>query len=135
MSREVGDATDGVTLHLNIGRVHLADQWVESAQLDDEDFVVCYVTCQYMVMGWGDGGVGMLPSTAKLPRAALAARCTSISVLSRRKRMGSRVFLSTGRTSAIVLACACSGHHMSWRTSFSNLGKGQACASLQIDVV
>lgn len=37
--------------------------------------------------------------TAKFPRAALAARCTSISGLCRRKSIGSRVSLSTSRTS------------------------------------
>lgn len=37
--------------------------------------------------------------TAKFPRAALAARCTSISGLCRRKSIGSSVSLSTSRTS------------------------------------
>lgn len=37
--------------------------------------------------------------TARLPRAALAARCTSLSLFCRRKRMGSRVSRPTSRTS------------------------------------
>ena len=37
--------------------------------------------------------------TARLPSAALAARCTSISGLCRRKSIGSSVSLSTSRTS------------------------------------
>ena len=42
--------------------------------------------------------------TAKLPNAALAARCTSVSWLLRRKRMGSSVSLPTGRTSFSVIS-------------------------------
>lgn len=79
----------------------------------------------------------VVPSTARLPNAAEAARCTSMSGLSRRYRIGSRVALSTGLTSVvhcvscILLACARSLKH----ASFCDFGKGQAGASLQIDVL
>ena len=46
--------------------------------------------------------------TAKLPSAALAARCTSVSWLLRRKRMGSRVSRPTGRTSFSVISAKAS---------------------------
>ena len=42
--------------------------------------------------------------TARFPRAALAARCTSVSWLLRRKRMGSSVSRPTGRTSFSVIS-------------------------------
>ena len=42
--------------------------------------------------------------TARFPSAALAARCTSISGLCKRKSMGSRVSRSTSRTSIGLLA-------------------------------
>lgn len=42
--------------------------------------------------------------TAKFPKAALAARWTSVSWLLRRKRMGSRVSRPTGRTSFSVIS-------------------------------
>lgn len=45
-----------------------------------------------------DGDVNIL-LTARLPRAALAARCTSVSLLDNRKSIGSRVSRPTSRTS------------------------------------
>lgn len=42
--------------------------------------------------------------TARFPRAALAARCTSVSWLLRRKRIGSKVSRPTGRTSFSVIS-------------------------------
>lgn len=71
--------------------------------------------------------------TARLPRAALAARWTSTSELWRRKRMGSRVSRSTSRTSRQVSKCwggrpdAARGH-----TTLGDFGKSQACAALKV---
>lgn len=48
------------------------------------------------------GGNALL--TAKLPKAALAARCTSVSWLLSRKRIGSSVSRPTGRTSFSVIS-------------------------------
>src|SRR5881628_2590546 len=45
--------------------------------------------------------------TARFPKAALAARCTSISGLWRRNRIGSRVSRSTSRTSDDLSADWC----------------------------
>lgn len=42
--------------------------------------------------------------TARFPKAALAARCTSVSWLLSKKRMGSRVSRPTGRTSFSVIS-------------------------------
>lgn len=42
--------------------------------------------------------------TAKFPRAALAARCTSVSWLLSKKRIGSNVSRPTGRTSFSVIS-------------------------------
>jgi hypothetical protein len=38
--REVGDTPDGVALYLDVGRVHLLDQWGQAAQCDDGDLVL-----------------------------------------------------------------------------------------------
>lgn len=78
--------------------------------------------------GWRDE-----PFTARLPRAALAARWTSISGLCSKKRMGSRVSRSTSRTSVEHVR----RRNMSWRwhTSLSDFSKGQASAALEVDVI
>ena len=77
--------------------------------------------------------------TARLPRAALAARCTSISGFWSRNRMGSSVSRSTSLTSASKLVRRIHGGGSSGgggrSTSLCYLGKGQACRPLQINVV
>lgn len=40
MRGEVGDATDGVALHLDVRREHLTDQGLETAELDDGELVL-----------------------------------------------------------------------------------------------
>jgi hypothetical protein len=40
MRSEVGDASDGVALDFNVGREHLTDQRIQSAELDDQDLVL-----------------------------------------------------------------------------------------------
>lgn len=86
--------------------------------------------------------------TARLPSAALAARCTSMSEFSRRKRIGPRVSRSTARTSganALLVAnsasrssspspCTCRQQRYA-RTSLGNLSKCKACTPLQVDVI
>lgn len=37
---EVGDASDGVALHLNVGREHLTDERIETSQSNDESLVL-----------------------------------------------------------------------------------------------
>ncbi len=81
---KVGDAADGVALHFDVGAEHLADQGFQTTELDDEQLV--------------------LGLTARLPRAALAARCTSTSWLCRRNMMGSSVSRPTSRTSFSVIS-------------------------------
>ena len=114
---EVGDAADGVALHLDVGRHHLSDEGSQATQEDDGDFVlrcqaVSIVMLEDFTIVKGDRGARASPPppgnrsggailllTARLPKAALAARCTSMSGLLRRKRIGSRVSRSTSRTS------------------------------------
>lgn len=99
--------------------------------------------------------------TAKFPSAALAARCTSISGLCSRNRMGSSVSRSTSRTSVCASArksttrpvkgkrgyglgqpsyaaksiCPASSPEEDIQTSFSDLGEGQARAPLEVNIV
>lgn len=56
--------------------------------------------------------------TARLPNAALAARCTSVSWLLSRKRMGSSVSRPTGRTSFSVIS-ANARAALRWRSTLS----------------
>lgn len=91
--------------------------------------------------------------TAKLPKAALAARCTSISGLCSKNKIGSSVSRSTSRTSASSSAYIVprrligplrrsakrsspsygSGY---WsHTSLCDLGKGQARTALEVDIL
>ena len=59
-----------------------------------------------------------LPLTARLPRAALAARWTSVSCEESRKRMGSSVSRPTGRISFSVIS-ANARAALRWRSTFS----------------
>lgn len=97
MCSQIRDASDGVALHLDIGRVHLLDQGRQSTESDYGDFVLSYKSQQALVAISRE----YILLTARLPRAALAARCTSISGFWRRNRMGSRVSRSTSLTSVI----------------------------------
>lgn len=56
--------------------------------------------------------------TAKLPSAALAARCTSVSWLLSKNNMGSSVSLPTGRTSFSVIS-ANARAALRWRSTLS----------------
>jgi hypothetical protein len=92
---EVCYAAYCVALNFDIGGIHLFDQRRKPAQCDNGNFVFrcgcqCYVPapCRMYIL-----------FTARLPNAALAARCTSISGFWRRNNMGSRVSLSTSLTS------------------------------------
>ena len=98
VGRQVGDASDGITLHLDVRRHHLTDQRRQSTQQDNRNFVLgcsfrqsrTLLAClrlEYILL------------TARLPSAALAARCTSRSGFCRRNKMGSNVSRSTSRTS------------------------------------
>lgn len=98
MRSEVRDAPDSITLDLNIGRQHLSDERRETSQLNDEDLVLRYEVCQSLRLHCCFGPNLLL--TARFPRAALAARCTSISELWSRNSIGSRVSRSTSLTSA-----------------------------------
>lgn len=40
MSGEVGDASDGIALDFNVGREHLPDERLESAERDNEQLVL-----------------------------------------------------------------------------------------------
>lgn len=40
MGGEVGDASDGVALNLNVGREHLSDERVETSKSNDESLVL-----------------------------------------------------------------------------------------------
>ena len=72
--------------------------------------------------------------TAKFPSAALAARCTSMSALCKRNRIGSRVSLSTSRTSRTLCKRVARYVGIIVFTSLSDFGKCQAGATLEIDI-
>ena len=75
MCSEIGDTSDSITLYLDVGAEHLANERLEPTQLDDKQ----------LIFSWR--GLSAEKSrhrldllfTAKFPRAALAARCTSVS--------------------------------------------------------
>lgn len=46
MGSEVCDASDSITLDLNIGRQHLTDERRQTPQLNDEDLVLSFEECQ-----------------------------------------------------------------------------------------
>jgi hypothetical protein len=132
---QVGDASDGIALDLDIGRVHLLDEGSQATEGDNGDLVLgcgglAAVDAVCVCCGWMD-----VLLTARLPRAALAARWTSRSGFWSRNRMGSRVSRSTSRTSGRVsVEGECFGRRQQ-HTSFCDFGKGQAGGALQINVV
>lgn len=54
MRCEVGDAANGVALHLDVGAEHLPNQWLEPPKLDDEK----------LVLGCGSKGAQMGKATS-----------------------------------------------------------------------
>lgn len=114
MSCQIGHATDGVTLDFDIGTQHLAYERFQPAKLDDEQFVV---SCKSINKVLVKIAVSLL-FTAKFPRAALAALCTSASWLLNKKRIGSSVSLPTGRTSFSVISAKARAA-LRWRSTLS----------------
>lgn len=106
VSGEICDTSDGVALHFDVGTKHLADERFQSTQFDNEQLILGYLR----IINLTDVKPYRVNAlfTARLPRAALAARCTSVSWLERRKRIGSRVSRPTGRTSFSVISAKAS---------------------------
>lgn len=77
MCSKIGDASDGITLHLYVGAKHLAYERLEPAQLDNKQLIfgLSRVISRTEIKRHDLD----LLFTAKFPRAALAARCTSVS--------------------------------------------------------
>lgn len=98
MRSQVGDAADSVALYLHVRRHHLSYQRRKTSKSHDQDLILRYLVSIPAFIEYRIQKKNVL-FTAKLPRAALAARCTSISGLCSKKRIGSRVSLSTSRTS------------------------------------
>lgn len=98
MGSQVGDTPDRIALNLNIGRYHLVNQRRQPSQGDNQHLVIGYMlSVTDATREKRDIKNG--PLTARFPRAALAARWTSISGLWSKDRMGSKVSRSTSRTS------------------------------------
>ncbi len=93
---QVGDATNRIALNLDVWRHHLADKRSEASKEYNSDLILGYTRSDTIYTTRTANSL----LTARLPRAALAARCTSISGLCRRNKIGSRVSRSTSRTSA-----------------------------------
>lgn len=116
MSRKVGYATHGIALHLHVRAEHLADQRLQAPEFHNKQLVVRYKRRKKDPYKKGaqdargserkKGGKKKDDAlfTARLPSAALAARCTSVSWLLSKKRMGSSVSRPTGRTSFSVIS-------------------------------
>ena len=106
VSGEISDASDGIALHFDVGAEHLADERFQSTELDNEQLILRYIR----IINLKDVKPYRVDAlfTARFPRAALAARCTSVSWLERRKRIGSRVSRPTGRTSFSVISAKAS---------------------------
>jgi hypothetical protein len=113
---EISDTSDGVTLDFDVGAEHLADERFKSTQLDDEQLILSYLRIINLTEVKSNRVDALF--TAKLPSAALAARCTSVSWLERRKRIGSRVSRPTSRTSFSVISAKASAA-LRCRSTFS----------------
>jgi hypothetical protein len=117
MCSEIGDTSNGITLNFYVGAQHLAYERLEPAQLDNKQLVFSLPPGSSAEQESKNHGLNLL-FTAKFPRAALAARCTSVSWLERRKRMGSSVSRPTGRTSFSVISANASAA-LRWRSTLS----------------
>ena len=103
MSRQVGDAPNRIALHFDVWRHHLANQGGQSSKQHDGNLILGYSPSASIhptrpsPHGWL---LRYVLLTARFPRAALAALCTSMSEFCNRNRIGSSVSRSTSRTSA-----------------------------------
>lgn len=69
MSREVGNAAHSVALNLDVGAQHLTDERLQASKGDDQKLVISFDVLAHRAVGGR-----CVPLTARLPRAALAAR-------------------------------------------------------------
>ena len=117
MRRQICYTSNGVTLYFYVRTEHLPNQRFKAAELNDEEFVL---RCNAVSISGEPGNMPCAHAlfTARFPSAALAARCTSVSWLPRRKRMGSRVSRPTGRTSFSVISAKASAA-LRWRSTLS----------------
>lgn len=120
MSCQVCDAADSVTLHLHIRTQHLSDERFQSAEFHNEKLII-----RYKNPTWHRSTPRRKANvdfdvllTAKLPNAALAARCTSVSWLLSRNRMGSSVSRLTACTSFSVISAKARAA-LRWRSTLS----------------
>lgn len=76
MRGKVGHAADGIALYFDVRTKHLANERLETAELDNEQLILgCNMFNIRDIMSERPNPL----FTAKLPRAALAARWTSVS--------------------------------------------------------
>jgi len=117
MCGKVSDTPNGVALHFHVWAKHLPYERLESTELHDVELIISYNTTSQSPASISRRGDHAL-FTAKFPSAALAARCTSVSWLLRRNRMGSSVSRVTGRTSFSVISAKASAA-LRWRSTLS----------------
>ena len=115
MSRQVRHAANSIALDFDVWAQHLPDQGLQATEFDDEELVL---SLKSMSAGVAEQRQSSILLTAKLPSAALAARCTSVSRLLRRNKMGSRVSRPTGLTSFSVISAKARAA-LRWRSTLS----------------
>ena len=82
MSSQIGHASNCIALYFDVGTEHLPDQRLQTTELYYKEFVLgCYHGRLETVSDVAECDVLL---TARFPRAALAARWTSVSWLLRR---------------------------------------------------
>jgi len=118
MSSQIRHTADSVALHFDIWTEHLANQGFQTTKFDDEKLVVGWKVNNGNQWDKYTKLVFYSLLTAKLPRAALAALCTSLSWLLNRKRIGSNVSRPTGRTSFSVISAKARAA-LRWRSTLS----------------
>lgn len=74
MCGEVRYAPNGVALHFNIRAEHLTNEWLQSPESDDKQFVLGFARKQSILALLRYVYENHSLFTARLPRAALAAR-------------------------------------------------------------
>ena len=118
MGSQVCHTTNSIALHLHIWAKHLTDEGLEATKLDYEQFVIGFIPNPVSDISTLRRKRKDALFTAKFPRAALAARCTSVSRLLSRNKMGSSVSRPTGRTSFSVISAKARAA-LRWRSTLS----------------
>lgn len=134
MCGEVGDAPDGVALHLDVRGEHLADERLQSTELDDRDLVLrCAVALAPRSSNRTSGRTVDSQVAERSTRRALDLDIVRLEEKEDRLERFARDFSNILRFS--LAPALLHTLHGQGTNLFRDLGKRESCAALEVDVV